>query len=33
MQSEQDVDFRREKLQLSQEEFLDIAARIRDAFV
>ena len=33
MQSEQDVDFRREKLQLSQEEFQDIVARIRDAFV
>ena len=33
MNTEADVDFRREKLQLSQEEFQDIAARIRDAFV
>jgi len=33
MQSEQDVDFRREKLNLSEEEFKEIAAKIRDEFV
>ncbi len=33
MQSEQDVDFRREKLKLSEEEFKKIAAKIRDEFV
>ena len=33
MQSEQDVDFRREKLKLSDEEFKEIAAKIRDEFV
>lgn len=33
MQSEQDVDFRREKLKLSEEEFKEIAAKIRDEFV
>ena len=33
IQSEQDVDFRREKLKLSEEEFKDIAAKIRDEFV
>ena len=33
MQSEQDVDFRREKLQLSEEEFKEIAAKIREEFV
>lgn len=33
MQSEQDVDFRREKLKLSEEEFKGIAAKIRDEFV
>ena len=33
MQSESDVDFRREKLKLSEEEFKEIAAKIRDEFV
>ena len=33
MQSEQHVDFRREKLKLSEEEFKEIAAKIRDEFV
>ena len=33
MQSEQDVDFRREKLKISEEEFKEIAAKIRDEFV
>jgi histidine triad (HIT) family protein len=33
MQSEQDVDFHREKLKLSEEEFKEIAAKIRDEFV
>ena len=33
MQSEQDVDFRQEKLKLSEEEFKEIAAKIRDEFV
>ena len=33
MQSEQDVDFRREKLKLTEEEFKDIAARIQKEFV
>ena len=33
MQSEQDVDFRREKLKLSEKEFKEIAAKIRDEFV
>lgn len=33
MQSEQDVDFRREKLKLSEEEFKEIATKIRDEFV
>jgi len=33
MQSEQDVDFRREKLKLSEEEFKEIAQKIRDEFV
>ena len=33
MQSEQDVDFRREKLKLSEEEFKEIAAKIRDEVV
>ncbi len=33
MQSEQDVDFRREKLKLTEEEFKEIAAKIRDEFV
>ena len=33
MQSEQDVDFRREKLKLSEEEFKEIAAKILDEFV
>ena len=33
MQSEQDVDFRREKLKLSEEEFKEIAAKIRDECV
>ena len=33
MNSEADVDFRREKLQLSEEEFKEIARKIRDEFV
>lgn len=33
MQSEADVDFRREKLKLSQEEFQEIANKIYSAFV
>jgi histidine triad (HIT) family protein len=33
MQSEGDVDFRREKLKLSEEEFKEIAAKIHDEFV
>ena len=33
MQSEGDIDFRREKLKLSEEEFKEIAAKIRDEFV
>jgi histidine triad (HIT) family protein len=33
MQSEQDVDFRREKMKLSEEEFKEIAAKIRNEFV
>ena len=33
MQSEQDADFRREKLKLTEEEFKDIAARIQKEFV
>ena len=33
MQSEQDVDFRRDKLKLSEEEFKEIAAKIRNEFV
>ena len=33
MQSEQDVDFRREKLKLTEEEFQAIAKKIRDEFV
>ena len=33
MQLEHDVDFRREKLKLSEEEFKEIAAKIRDEFV
>ena len=33
MNSEGDMDFRREKLQLSQEEMHEIAAKIREAFV
>ena len=33
MQSEQDVDFRREKLKLTEEEFKQIAARIQEEFV
>ena len=33
MQSEQDVDFRREKLKLTEEEFKEIAAKIRKEFV
>ena len=33
MQSEQDVDFRREKLKLTEEEFKEIAAKIREEFV
>ncbi len=33
MNSEGDMDFRREKLQLSQEEMQEIAAKIREAFV
>jgi len=32
MQSEQDVDFRREKLKLSEEEFKEIAAKIYGEF-
>ena len=32
MQSEADADFRREKLQLSDEEFKEIAAKIQQAF-
>ena len=32
MQSEQDADFRREKLKLSETEFQDIAAKIRAEF-
>ena len=33
LQSEQDADFRREKLKLTEEEFKDIAARIAEEFV
>jgi len=33
MQSEQDADFRREKLKLTETEFQEIAAKIRDEFV
>jgi histidine triad (HIT) family protein len=33
MQSEGDVDFRREKLKLTPEEFQEIAKKIRDEFV
>ena len=33
MQSEGDVDFRREKLKLTEEEFQEIAQKIRDEFV
>jgi histidine triad (HIT) family protein len=33
MQSEADVDFRREKLELSEEEFKAIAEKIRGEFV
>ena len=33
LQTEADADFRREKLKLSEEEFLEIAAKIREAFV
>jgi histidine triad (HIT) family protein len=33
MQSEQDADFRREKLKLTEEEFKEIAAKIREEFV
>ena len=33
MNSEADVDFRKEKLQLSEDEFREIAERIREAFV
>jgi len=33
MNSEADVDFRREKLQLSEEEFKEIARKIHDEFV
>ena len=33
MQSEQDVDFRREKLKLTEEEFKEIAQKIQDGFV
>jgi len=33
MQSEQDADFRREKLKLSDEEFKEIAAKIQEKFV
>ncbi|MDD7317908.1 MAG: HIT family protein [Prevotella sp.] len=32
MQSEADVDFRKEKLSLSEEEFREIAAKIREEF-
>ena len=32
MQNESDVDFRREKLKLTEEEFKEIAAKIRDEF-
>ena len=32
MQNEGDVDFRREKLKLSEEEFKEIAAKIYEAF-
>ena len=32
MQSEQDVDFRREKLKLTEEEFKEIASKIYDEF-
>ena len=33
MQSEGDVDFRREKLKLTEEEFQEISQKIRDEFV
>jgi len=33
MQTEQDADFRREKLKLSEEEFKEIAAKIQQEFV
>jgi histidine triad (HIT) family protein len=33
MQSEADADFRREKLKLTEEEFKEIAAKIREEFV
>ena len=33
LQSEQDADFRREKLKLTEEEFKDIASRIAEEFV
>jgi histidine triad (HIT) family protein len=33
MQAEQDADFRREKLKLTEEEFKEIAAKIREEFV
>ena len=33
LQSEQDADFRREKLKLTPEEFQEIAAKIREEFV
>jgi histidine triad (HIT) family protein len=33
MQSEGDVDFRREKLKLTEEEFQEIARKIREEFV
>jgi len=33
MQTEQDADFRREKLKLSEEEFREIATKIQTAFV
>jgi histidine triad (HIT) family protein len=32
MQSEGDVDFRRPKLKLSEKDFQEIAAKIREAF-
>jgi histidine triad (HIT) family protein len=32
MQSEKDVDFRREKLQLTEEEFKEIAGKILENF-